>query len=45
MIKEEHISDYNCSECNQKVELEKRVFLNKLPNILILHLKRIIFDI
>jgi len=40
----ELISDYQCEACNQRVELEKRVTLDKLPNTLIVHLQRIIFD-
>jgi len=40
----EIISDYQCEACNQRVELEKKVTIDKLPNTLIVHLQRIIFD-
>jgi len=45
LIKEETISDYKCDNCKEKVELVKNMLINDLPNVLILHLKRIIFDI
>jgi len=38
------ISDYNCEACQSKVEVEKRTVLSKLPNTLIVHLQRIVFD-
>lgn len=40
----EIISDYQCESCNQRVELEKKVAIDRLPNTLIIHLQRIIFD-
>jgi len=40
----EIISDYHCESCCKRVDLEKKVTINKLPNILIVHLQRIIFD-
>ena len=36
----EIIDDFKCSNCNQKVTIEKKIFLNKLPNVLVVHLKR-----
>ena len=30
--------------CAKKVEIDRRVCLNKLPTVLIAHLKRIVFD-
>jgi ubiquitin carboxyl-terminal hydrolase 9/24 len=36
----EIIDDFKCSNCNQKVRIEKKIFLNKLPNVLVVHLKR-----
>ena len=38
------ISDYNCEACGKKVDLEKRNSVSELPNTLILHLQRIVFD-
>lgn len=40
----EIISDYQCEACNQKVDLEKKATIDKLPNTLIVHLQRIVFD-
>jgi ubiquitin carboxyl-terminal hydrolase 34 len=34
----ELISDYQCESCNQRVELEKKVTIDSLPNTLIVHL-------
>jgi ubiquitin C-terminal hydrolase len=44
LVTGETISDYNCSECKNRVEIEKKVVVEKLPNTLIIHLQRIIFD-
>ena len=41
----ENISDYTCSNCNKKVEITKRCVLTSLPNILIIHLQRIVFNL
>lgn len=40
----EIIADYACEACSQRVELEKKAAIDKLPNTLIVHLARIIFD-
>ena len=40
----EIIDDFTCSNCNQKVRISKITSLNKLPNVLILHLKRFYLD-
>ncbi len=45
MVAGEIISDYNCEACNKKVDLEKRLSIDKLPNTLIIHLQRITFDL
>lgn len=45
MVAGEIISDYNCEACNKKVDLEKRLTIDKLPNTLIIHLQRITFDL
>ena len=36
----EIIDDFKCSNCNQKVRISKITSLNKLPNVLVVHLKR-----
>ena len=36
----EIIDDFKCSNCNQKVTISKITSLNKLPNVLVVHLKR-----
>lgn len=38
------ISDYSCDACNQRVDLQRRTVLASLPNVLIVHLQRIVFD-
>ena len=43
-VQGEIISDYKCEACSQTVELEKKVTIEKVPNTLIVHLQRIIFD-
>ena len=43
-IEGEVISDFRCSECNNQVDLCKSQIMGKLPNVLILHLQRIVFD-
>ena len=44
MIAGEKIDDYNCSACNKKVTIEKKQCIRNLPNTLIVHLNRIVFD-
>lgn len=44
MVAGEIIQDYACSNCNQKVELNKKSAIRRLPNTLICHLNRIVFD-
>ena len=44
-IQGETISDFKCEECNQKVDVVKRQLLSQLPNVLILHLQRIVFNL
>ena len=41
---EEKIEDYHCEKCGKKITHKKRVVIDKLPNILILHLQRISFN-
>ena len=40
LIEPEIIEDYKCSNCKTKVTINKRLTLAKLPNILVIHLKR-----
>ena len=42
-IEPEIIGDYKCEKCEKK-GISKRDLLKKLPNVLILHLKRFTFD-
>jgi len=44
-IQGEVISDFTCSGCHKKVNITKRICLSKLPNVLFIHLQRIIFDL
>lgn len=43
-VEGEVISDYECSGCKKKVDIHKRTLLAETPNVLIVHLQRIIFD-
>ena len=36
----EQVSDYPCSHCNKKVDIEKDYTIYRFPNILVVHLKR-----
>jgi len=45
LIKDEVISDYKCANCGAKCDVIKKNFLNDLPNVMIVHLKRLIFDL
>ncbi len=40
----ESISDFFCDKCNKKVDVSKRVCLSELPNVLVIHLQRIVYD-
>ena len=44
MVSGETINDYECSGCNKKVDIKKRTLISQTPNILIVHLERILFD-
>ena len=37
---EEIIDDFTCEKCNKKTQHIKRISLNKLPNVLVIHLQR-----
>ena len=41
----ETISDYQCENCLKKVDVTKRCCLSALPNVLIVHMQRIVFDL
>ena len=43
-ILEEKIEDYHCEKCNKKITNIKHVVIDKIPNILIIHLQRIAFS-
>jgi ubiquitin carboxyl-terminal hydrolase 34 len=44
-IQGEVISDYKCDACNKKADVMKRQFISGLPNVLIVHLQRIVFNL
>lgn len=44
MVEGEVINDYECTGCKKKVDVRKRTLLAQTPNVLIVHLQRIIFD-
>ena len=41
---QEIISDYMCDNCKKKCDVTKQCFLKDLPNVLVIHLQKIIFD-
>ena len=44
MIEGEVINDYQCEGCNKKVDVSKRTLISSTPNVLIVHLQRILFN-
>jgi len=40
----EVIEGFRCDGCNQTVNIERKTVLHKLPNMLFIHLQRIVFD-
>lgn len=44
MIEGEIINDFMCDSCNKKVDISKRTLISQTPNVLIVHLQRIIFN-
>ena len=44
-IEKESISEFYCEECGGRGEMIKETHLHTLPNILIVHLQRIVFDL
>lgn len=43
-VEGEKIDDYKCSGCHKKVEVTKRTLFAESPNVLILHLQRLVFN-
>ena len=43
-IVEEKIEDYHCEKCDKKITHIKNVLIDRIPNILIIHLQRIAFS-
>jgi len=43
-ITADQISDFKCDNCEKTVNVEKRTCLEELPNVLIIHLQRIVFN-
>jgi ubiquitin carboxyl-terminal hydrolase 34 len=41
----ETIDDYYCDECKKKNSITKRTCIDYLPNVMIVHLQRIVFDL
>jgi ubiquitin carboxyl-terminal hydrolase 34 len=41
----ELINDYNCDFCKKKVDVSKKTRISKAPQILTLHLQRIVFNL
>ena len=44
LIEGEIINEYQCAGCAKKVDVVKRTLISKTPNVLIIHLQRLIFN-
>ena len=44
LIEGEVINNYECEKCQKKVDISKRILISQTPNVLIVHLQRIIFN-
>lgn len=44
MIEGEVINDFMCDNCKKRVDISKRTLISSTPNVLIVHLQRIIFN-
>lgn len=44
LIQGETINDYNCEDCSNRCDVEKKTVIDKLPNTLLVHLQRLVFD-
>ena len=38
------INDYQCEGCGKKVDVSKRMLISSTPNVLIVHLQRLVFN-
>ena len=45
LIEPETISDFLCDNCKKKCDISKCSYLKTVPNVLIVHLKKMIFDL
>ena len=43
-IQDDTINDYHCDTCDKRVDITKRTVLNSVPNMLIVHLQRLVFN-
>jgi ubiquitin carboxyl-terminal hydrolase 34 len=44
MVAGEIVQDYKCENCEKKVEIKRCSTIKRLPNTLIVHLQRLVFD-
>lgn len=44
LISAQEINDYQCDGCKKKVDVESRTIIGETPNVLFVHLQRIIFS-
>jgi ubiquitin carboxyl-terminal hydrolase 34 len=44
LVEGEVINDYNCENCKKKVDISRRTLISQAPNVLIVHLQRILFN-
>ena len=43
-VEGEIISGFKCDGCNKEVDVQKRTLITETPNVLIIHLQRIVFN-
>lgn len=44
LVEGEVINDFSCEGCGKKVDISKRTLISQTPNVLIVHLQRIVFN-
>ncbi len=44
LVEGEVINDFLCEGCNKKVDISKRTLISSTPNVLIVHLQRIVYN-
>lgn len=44
-VEEEIISEFMCDKCKKKCDISKKALLKALPNVLIVYLKKMVFDV